>query len=356
MMSESEPWPGGGPFSQGIAWMRTKRAITMEEIARLANVSKPTVSRALSGSPLVKPETRERILAIARRHGYAVNRNAQKLRQKRTNTIAVSLDFRSHQRNHIAVPFIYDLLAGVSEALGDSKQDVLLCAPCHNDSESFRQILSGKAADGFIVLGQGHREAMLAELSRSGAPLVVWGAKSPGTPYCVVGSDNLRGGLLAGRYFLQQGRRRLLFVGDVSFHEIYMRREGLRQAVAESGQDIALVDLDAGNFSFESAYETACRFLASGATMPDAIFAFSDTAAMAFIRAFREAGLRIPEDVSVVGYNDIPSAEYFSPPLTTVRQDNHQAGRLLVDKLMRMLDGLPAESATIETELIVRQT
>jgi DNA-binding LacI/PurR family transcriptional regulator len=96
--------------------------------------------------------------------------------------------------------------------------------------------------------------------------------------------------------------------------------------------------------------------LASGEAIPDAIFAYSDTAAMAFIRAFRETGLRFPEDVSVVGYNDIPSAEYFSPPLTTVRQDNHLAGRLLVDKLMQMLDGLPAASATIETELIVRQT
>jgi len=336
--------------------MAIKRAITMEDIARLANVSKPTVSRALSDSPLVKPETREHVLSVARRHGYAVNRNAQKLRQKRTNTIAVSLDFRSHQQNHIADPFIFDLLAGVSEALGDRNQDVLLCAPSHNDSESFHQILSGKAADGFIVLGQGHREEILTELSASGAPLVVWGAESPGTPYCVVGSDNLRGGLLAGRHFLRRGRRRFLFVGDVTFREILLRREGLRQAVAESGQDIALLELDAGNFSFESAYETARRFLASGVAVPDAIFAFSDTAAMAFIRAFREAGLRVPEDVTVVGYNDIPSAEYFSPPLTTVRQDNHQAGRLLVDKLMEMLNGLAAESATIETELIVRQT
>jgi len=336
--------------------MTVKRVITMADIARLAKVSKPTVSRALSDSPLVKPETKSHVLSIAREHGYAVNRNAQKLRQKRTNTVAVSLDFRSHQQNHIADPFIFDLLAGVSEALGDCNQDVLLCAPSHNDSESFQQILSGKAADGFIVLGQGHREGMLAELSASGAPLVVWGAESPGNAYCVVGSDNLRGGLLAGRYFLRQGRKRFLFVGDVTFREIHLRREGLRRAVAESSRAISLLELDAGNFSFESAYETARRFLASGAAIPDAIFAFSDTAAMAFIRAFREAGLQFPEDVSVVGYNDIPSAEYFSPPLTTVRQDNRQAGRLLVDKLLQLLDGVPAESATIETELIVRQT
>ena len=90
----------------------------MEDIAKLAKVSKPTVSRALSGSPLVKPETKMHVLSVVREHGYTVNRNAQKLRQKRTNTIAVSLDYRSHQLNHIADPFIFKLLAGVSEALG----------------------------------------------------------------------------------------------------------------------------------------------------------------------------------------------------------------------------------------------
>ena len=336
--------------------MTAKQAITMEDIARLAKVSKPTVSRALNDSPLVRPETKSHVLSVARAHGYAINRNAQKLRHQRTNAIAVSFDYRSHQHNHIADPFIFELLAGVSEALGNEGQDLLLCAPSHNDPVSFNEMLSGKAADGFIILGQGHREDMLRELSGSGAPLVVWGAGTPTTPYCVVGSDNFLGGQLAARYFLERDRRRILFVGDVSFREIHLRREGLHHAVAESGQDIALLELAAGNFSFESAYETARRFLASGVAVPDAIFAFSDTAAMAFIRAFREAGLRFPEDVSVVGYNDIPSAEYFSPPLTTVRQDNHLAGRLLVDKLMQRLDGLPAESATIETELIVRQT
>lgn len=336
--------------------MTAKQAITMDDIARLAKVSKPTVSRALSDSPLVKPETKSHVLSVARKHGYAVNRNAQKLRHKRTNTVAVSLDFRSHQENHIADPFIFELLAGVSEALGDCSQDVLLCAPSHNDSESFHQILSGKAADGFIVLGQGHREEMLNELAANGAPLVVWGAGSSDTPYCVIGSDNFLGGLLAGRYFLGRNRSRFLFVGDPSFREIFLRREGLRQAAAEGGRSVTLRELDSCDFSFESAYETAQRFLGSGAVIPDAIFTFSDTAAMAFIRAFRESDLRIPEDVSIVGYNDIPSAEYFSPPLTTVRQDNYQAGRLLVAKLMQMLDGESAESSTIPTQLIVRAT
>ncbi len=328
----------------------------MDDIAKLAKVSKPTVSRALSDSPLVKPDTKNHVLSVARQHGYAVNRNAQKLRHKRTNTIAVSLDFRSHQQNHISDPFIFELLAGVSEALGARSQDLLLCAPNHNDVDSFRHILSSKGADGFIVLGQGHREDMLSELAQSGAPFVVWGAGNDETPYCVVGSDNYLGGMLAGRYLLERDRSKFLFVGDTSFREIYQRRAGLQKAVEEFGNNMPFYDVVLSTFSFESAFEAATNFLAVTREPPDAVFAFSDTAAMAFIRAFREAGLDVPKAVSVVGYNDIPSAAFFSPPVTTIRQNIYQAGRLLVSNLMQMLDGLPAKSSTIKTELIVRET
>lgn len=332
-----------------------KRAITMADIARLANVSKPTVSRALSDSPLVNDETRRHVLSVANEHRYAVNRNAQKLRHKRTNTIAVSLDYHSHRENHISDPFMFNLLAGVSEALGDRNQDLLLCAPNHNDSDSFQQILNSRGADGFIILGQGHRESMLNEFAEAGAPIVVWGAAADSANYCVVGSDNFLGGQLAGQYFVEKGRRRFLFVGDTTFREIRRRREGLMSVVRQS-EDIVVDEIELHSFSYESAYETASRYLDVIEHTPDAIFAFNDTAAMAFISAFRDAGIRIPEEVSVVGYNDIPSAEYFSPPITTIRQDTHQAGRVLAAKLIRILDGETPKSAVIKTELIRRES
>ena len=328
----------------------------MDDVARLAKVSKPTVSRALSDSPLVNAATRERVLAVAAEHGYAVNRNAQKLRHKRTNTIAVSMDFRSHNQNHISDPFMFDLLAGVSEALGDRNQDLLLCAPNHNDSAAFRQILNERGADGFIVLGQGHREAMLREFAATGAPLVVWGAAAPDANYCVVGSDNVLGGRLAGEYFLGKGRRRFLFVGDTSFREMHQRREGLRDVVDAADEDILLDEIELSSFGYESAYDAATRYLDTIETRPDAIFTWSDTAAMAFISAFRESGASVPDEVSVVGYNDIPAAHYFSPPITTIRQDTRQAGRMLAAKLLRIVDGEQPASAQIRTELIERET
>lgn len=335
---------------------KEKRAITMADIARLANVSKPTVSRALSNNPLVNEKTRNRVLSVAAEHGYAVNRNAQKLRHKRTNTIAVSMDFRSHRENRISDPFMFELLAGVSEALGDHNQDLLLCAPNHNDAAAFRQILTERGADGFIVLGQGHREKMLADCAAAGTPLVVWGAAAPDANYCVVGSDNFLGGQLAGEHFIRQGRRRFLFVGDTSFREIHERRQGLKQAIDDSDQAIVLDDVELHSFRYESAFDAAVRYLDVKETVPDAVFTWSDTAAMAFIAAFRNAGAHAPDDVSFVGYNDIPEARYFYPPLTTIRQDTYQAGRMLAAKLLRIIDGERPKSATIRTELIQRST
>ncbi len=328
----------------------------MDDIAEWAKVSKPTVSRALSDSPLVNAKTREHVLAVAREHGYAVNRHAQKLRHKRANTIGVSIDFRSHRMNHIADPFMFDLIAGVSEALGDRNQDLLLTAPNHNNVDDFQHMLSSRGADGFIFLGQGHRESMIEEFAKSGAPLVVWGARRPATRYCVVGSDNLLGGQLAGQHFLDQGRRNFLFIGDTSHSEIYLRQAGLQKIADESESHVQLHNLELGNFAYDTAFEAINDYLDSVATPPDAIFAHNDSAAMACIRAVRNRGLRIPQDLSVAGYNDIPAAGFFSPPITTIRQNTYQAGALLVDKLMKLIDGKRPRSSTINTELIIRDT
>ena len=327
----------------------------MEDIAVLANVSKPTVSRALSNSPLVNRETREHVLEVARAHGYVVNRNAQKLRNKRTNTVAVSLDYHSHQGNHISDPFIFELLAGVSQALGDANQDLLLMAPSHNDIDSFRHMLTSRGADGFLFLGQGHREAAIAEFAQTGAPLVVWGARRKNSGYCVVGSNNLLGGELAGRYFINQGRRRLLFVGDTSHAEIYWRSKGLRK-VTDAFKKVRIDEIVPDDLSYDSSYRAAADWLEHCDHPPDGVFAYNDTAALAFLGALRDHGLTVPEEVSVVGYNDIPSASFSNPPLTTIRQDIYQAGRVLVSKLMQIIDGKKARSELIKTELIVRGT
>lgn len=335
--------------------MSRKTPVTMDDVAKAANVSKPTVSRALSGSKLVNANTRAHVLTVAQSLGYTVNRNAQKLRHQRSNTIAVSIDFLSHRKNHISDPFIFELLAGVSEALGNENQDLLLTAPNHNDSQDFQKMLLSRGVDGFIFLGQGQRENMLDEFAKLGAPMVVWGAKRRKEGYCVVGSDNIGGGRLAGEYLLRQGRKSILFVGDPQHAEIFCRYKGLKQALA-SHPSIQLNEMHLSAFSYESTYDSAKEYFSSAKQIPDAIFAYSDTAAMAIIHVLKKMGRVIPRDVSIVGYNDLPTSGFFNPALSTIRQDPYLAGKLLVDKLMKLVDGKKVKSESIDTELIIRET
>lgn len=327
---------------------------TMRDIARLANVSVPTVSRVLNDSPLVTGETRSRVLEVAHAQGYAVNRNAKKLRQARTGTVAVMLDFASHRHGAIGDPFIFELLAGVSEALSIRNQELLLSPPGLDDVHAFEQFHRARGADGFIILGQGTRDAMLRSLARRGVPMVVWGAVSKEAGYCAVGSDNLLGGELAGEHFLARGRKRWLFLGDIRHEELRLRYEGLCRA-ADGHPDVAVEYLPLSSMAFAATGRAVSTYLATGA-QPDAVFAFSDTAAMAAIGAFRDSGLNAPYDYSLVGYNNIPPAAHFSPQLTTIDQKTDVAGALLVEKLMQQIDGARAQSTVLPTHIVVRET
>lgn len=329
------------------------RSKSMADIAALAQVSKPTVSRALRNSPLVNDETKAQIMAIAAKHGFVVNRNAQKLREKRTNTIAVMADFQSLPGSRIHDPFSFELLADVGQALALRNQDLLLCAPATDANHAYQSIIASRHADGIIFLGQGRRDAVLRELASTDAPFVVWGAVIKDQPYCAVGGDNLRGGELAGERFATLRRSRPLFIGGSDEHlEMKLRRQGFEKVLrAQLPKKLILSD-----FSFDSAKASLDAWLESQAQPPDAIFAASDTIAMGVYDTLKKRGLRIPADVSVIGYNDNPHAAWCSPKLTTVRQDTRQAGALLVEQLMRILEGGTPRSIMMPAELVVRES
>jgi len=327
----------------------------MDDIARLANVSKPTVSRALGGHPNVTQKTRDKVLAVARKHGYAVNRNAKKLREKYTNTVAVVLDFSSHRRHRITDPFIFELLAGVSEALSIRKQDLLLSPPTLSDAASYQDLISSRVVDGFIFLGQGANEELFNNLVKMKVPLVVWGGTTSDTKYCTVGSDNFLGGYLAGERFVQNKKKRILFVGNTDHIELRQRRDGLKKAMSTADYEYSFDELESEDFSFNTHYEAMMSHLRQH-DAPDAIFAYSDTAAMAIINALNANGLEPMHDYLLVGYNDIAQASHFSPRLSTIRQDTFLAGALLVEKFMGTLNNNAPMSSTIPTELIVRNT
>lgn len=323
----------------------------MDDIARLAGVSKPTVSRALQDSPLVADETKRRILEIARRQGYVVNRSAQNLRRRRTDTIAVVIDFPHLPENRLSDPFHFELLGNIANALAVRQQDVLLCSEQSAHHGGFEHMLSNKGVDGIIFLGQsGHHEEFRA-LAKAGVPFVVYGAHRAGANYCVIGSDNLLGGRLVAQRFRSLKRKRAMFLGPRGHTEIEQRHRGF-----VDGWGGAVEELEVADLSFVASRSAMLKRLVSGKPVPDALFAGSDTMAMGALASLREHGIDVPVACSVCGYDDSPSAIHHSPALTTIRQDTRVAGAILVERLMQAVQGTPATSILLPTDLIVRAT
>lgn len=332
---------------------------TSRDIADAAGVSQATVSRALRNSPLVRPETREKIFEIARRLNYRVDRSAAGLRTRHSRTIALLLfEDVTADASHIN-PFFLSLLSSITRAAAAREYDVLV---------SFQQLSrdwvaryeASNRADGIILLGYGDYlrfEQRLRALAEAEAHYVLWG---PGTATEVgqsVGCDNVSGGHQAAAHLLGLGRRRIVFLGSVSAHspEFKDRYEGYCAALTEAGirPDPALVaDADS---RVESGHAAMRELLAADPGI-DAVFAASDLIAIGAISALREAGKAVPGDVGVVGFDDIPAATYASPALTTVSQNALRAGERLVRQVVASIEGEACASELLKPRLVVRES
>ncbi|MGJ3629125.1 substrate-binding domain-containing protein [Sphingomonas sp. MMS24-JH45] len=182
------------------------------------------------------------------------------------------------------------------------------------------------------------------------APLVVWGVNRPEQRHTTIGTDNRLGGRMAAEHLLAIGRRRLMFVGDPALPEFAERLEGF-VAGAEAGG--ASVEQVTTAVEPDAVYHATDARLAGGAA-PDGIFAVSDVAAMSVLRALGERGLDVPRDVALVGFDDVTLASHTSPPLTTIRQDLAVGASLMVDCVLRRVEGEAASSVVVPPELIVR--
>lgn len=327
----------------------------MADIARMAGVSVATVSRALSGSPLINADTRIRIEALARSLNYSVNVGAQNLRLKQNRTVSVVVPFDVTSREQLSDPFFLSLLGSIADALTDSGWEMLLSRIDSGQLEQAAHAYESGRAAGVVLIGQWHQHDRLNAMAVRGLPLVVWGARLPDQLYLSVGSDNLRGGRLAATHLLAQGARRIAFFGDAELPEVAQRHAGFLQAHADLGLQSPPELTRKVPFVPEHAQQEVAGMLAAGIPF-DGIVAASDVLAMSTIQALRRHGRRVPEDVAVVGYDDIPLAAYFVPALTTVRQPIEAAGRALVDLLIAQLDGRKAAPVMLATELAVRES
>jgi DNA-binding LacI/PurR family transcriptional regulator len=329
---------------------------TSRDIARLAQVSQATVSRALRDSPLVNPETRARIKSIAEQLHYRADRRAAGLRTRRSHTLAL-LIFEEASDDAPINPFFLSMLGHITRAASRRGLDVLVSFQQLSDDWHTDYELSNRA-DGLILLGYGDyltSAPRLRQLAESGAHFVIWGPIVAGMTGRYVCSDNRAGAEQAVRHLLSLGRRRIAYVGSASDHwpEFQLRHAGYAQALRGAGLEPDARLLVEAQSSEAAGYDAGLALLDSGVDF-DAVFAASDRIAIGIIGALRDRGRNVPQDVAVVGFDDIAAAAHFNPPLTTVQQDTQRAGEMLVDNLLRLIAGETAESALIEPKLVVR--
>lgn len=339
--------------------MQIKGKPTSLDIAHLAGVSQPTVSRALRGSPMVNEETRRRILEIAERLNYKVDKNASNLRRQHSGTLAL-LFFEDPTPDDSAInPFFLSMLGSITRACAEQGYDLLisfqqLSTNWHVDYEDSNK------ADGLILLGYGdylEAQPRLQRLVEQGTHFVRWGAVQPGQPGISIGCDNFQGGHDIAAHLLAQGRKRIAFIGHASNHypEFFERFRGYVEALRKAGID-ADPKLQVDAVTTEQSGVEAIDELLSRKAQFDAVFAASDLIAIGAMKALHERGLKVPGDVAVAGFDDIPMAGFVNPSLSTVQQDTKAAGQILVESLIRLVNGEPVESRTIPVKLMLRKS
>jgi DNA-binding LacI/PurR family transcriptional regulator len=329
---------------------------TLQDVARRAGVSKATASRVLNGSRQVHPGTRMRVLDAMSDLEYTPSSSARRLSLGRTLTISVVTSFLTR-------PQAAERLRGVDAVLGDSEFDIVIYNV--ETIEKRDQYLSGLAfaqrTDGLLVISLPPREEDLPRLSSAAIPVVVIDAHAPaveGLPHVV--GDDVAGGEAATRHLMDLGHERIAFLGDqfdnpFGFTSSRHRYIGYEQALSDAGHGRRSELVALGAHSRYEARELA-RDLLGRDDRPSAIFAASDTQALGVISAAHEAGLRVPEDLSVVGYDDIEIADYVG--LTTVRQGLFESGRLGAEMLLAEVRSRSATtpSVVLPPELVVRGT
>jgi len=332
---------------------------TSFDIAYQAGVSQSTVSRALRDSPLVNKETRDRVHAIAKELNYKVDKMASNLRTQASKTIALLLCEDPTSDNSMINPFFLSMLGNITRATARKGYDLLV---------SFQQLsedwhadyVDAHRADGLILLGYGDymdsRERLI-NLDLAGANFTLWGPQLDELPSHSVGCDNHLGGYIAAQHLLKLGKKRIAYLGDTSDHcpEFSSRYQGHCQALAEAGiAKQAELNFFADN-SDANGFDACQQLMASKQTF-DAIITASDLIAIGAIKALHQHGLSVPQDIAIVGFDDIPSSAYISPPLTTVLQDTQAAAELLVDSLLKQIEGEAPSARLLQPKLIIRES
>lgn len=328
-----------------------KRPPTLAEVAKVAGVSQMTASRALNNRPGVSREKREEILLIADEMGYVVNRAAQKLSSGRSHVIGMIAQLHT--------PFTSELVMGAGSAARAAGYEMLLYSLIGSDRRppsNVMQLLQ-QFADGVIALLP-YEFDYLNTLAGARVPVVTVDYQGEWPDFPTIIGDSYQGARTAVRHLAELGHRDIAFItGNERLASARDRRRGYEDAMTQLGLPRRPELIADGDYMQKSGFQAANRLIALR-PRPTAIFAANDISALGVLSAIRDAGLRVPDDLSIVGFDDIPLAAQVHPPLTTVRQPMQQMGRSAVNTLLALIVGLEAPSPliTLPTELVVRNS
>lgn len=331
---------------------------TIYDIAKRAGVSATTVSKVLNGYPDVSLRTRERVQKITEELGYRPNAAARSLVTRRTMTIGVF--FRDQFNNSFRHPLLHSVIANFQDVVGCAGYDLMFFSNTQSESApiGFEAKARNRGVDGVFLLGVPRTDPGLADLARSKIPVVSVDLDLYGSRASYLLSDNIGGTRKAIRYLVENGHRRIAYMGDrFETKPGHDRMLGYQMSLQEWSLPFRSDWVIEGDFTEESGYLGVAKLLESP-ERPTAIFCASDMLAIGAMRAFEENQIRPGEDISLIGFDDIEFARYVRPRLTTIRQNSVEMGQRAANELLELIehDDKPPTVMTVETELVVRDT
>jgi LacI family transcriptional regulator len=331
-----------------------KRRVRIQDIAAEVGVSPQTVSRVMNQKPDVAPETRARILEAIQRTGYAPSALARGLVSNKTFSLGLVTE-------DISDPFYAQVIAGAELEARKLGYFLLICSSEHDseDESRYLKLLSSRQVEGILLFSYPWSKGELVyidKLLENGLPLVSIGYRLKDPRISFVDFDNVDGGYQAANCLIGSGRKKIgTITGPHTSESAGFRVEGYKKALSEAGIPYDPTMVVEGNWSYASGYEKIWELINMHPDM-DALFAQNDRMAIGAMRAFSEMGKKMPEQLSIVGYDDIPAAAYTYPPLTTIRQPAHTFGELATRLLIELIDNpaKPPQYISIKPELIER--
>lgn len=327
-------------------------SVTIKDIAKLANVSHTTVSRALNDSPFINEETKHKIMLIAKQLNYVPNYSAKSLVLQKSYNIAL---FFSTISQGTSSGFFHEAVDGVNSVV---KKNYNLIVRGIDDYEDF-MFIDKKRFDGIILMSQSDSDnAFIYDVLQKGIPVVVLNREIQEKSVLNILSADRKGAYEAVEYLIKNGHSDIAIIeGKRGFKSAIDRKEGFINALIDYKLQINNEYMIAGEYNIESGYK-AMKKLLSLSKVPTAVFCSNDDMAVGAIKAAMQAGVKVPEDISIIGFDDSMVCSYVTPALTTVRKPTRELSVMGAEKLLKIVEGeeVKGEKIYIDTELIVRDS